>query len=132
MSAQPFTPEQALHRFDLVAKVTKAFHCANLIKDGQVFVFDLKGRLDPKRTNAPMCLGILAKLQPALLVVQDRVSEGLFPISPSFRNFDCFDTGIDHGGTGKVYVELELVDRETGDRVDAASYRQLSETSGVN
>lgn len=132
MNPQPITPDQALQRFELVAKVTKAFHCANMIMDGQIFVFDLKGRLDPKRTNAPMCLGILAKLQPALLVVQDRLSEGLYPISPNFRNFDCFDTGIDHGGTGKVYVELELVDRETGDIVDAAGYRRFVEPSGVN
>jgi hypothetical protein len=112
-------------RFELVARVTKAFHCANMIKEDQVFVFDLNGRLDAKRSNAPMCLGILAKLQPAMLVIQDRIAEGLHPISPSFRNFDCFDTGIDHGGTGKVFVELALVDRSTGAPVDAAAYAEI-------
>lgn len=127
MSISPPARQDVSDRFEIVARVTKAFHCANMIKQDQVFVFDLKGRLDPVRSNAPMCLGILAKLQPAMLVVQDRLSEGLHPISPSFHNFDCFDTGIDHGGTGKVYVDLELVERATGAIVDPARYRQLLE-----
>lgn len=125
MSRQLGAAAQVLEQFDLIARVTKSTHCANMIKGDQIFVVDLKGRLDPVRTNAPMCLGILAKLQPALLVVQDRLSEGLFPISSSFRNFDCFDTGIDYGGTGKVYVELELVNRATREKLDAVGYSQL-------
>jgi hypothetical protein len=42
------------------------------------------------------------------------MAEGLYPISARYRTADCFDTGIDHGGTGKIFVELRLVDRETG------------------
>ncbi len=99
---------------EIHAVVTRAFFCANHITEGQRFVFDLKGRLDPVRSDANLCLGILAKLQPALLLAQDRSAEGLNPISPRFRNFDCFDTGIDHGGTGKIYVELQLIDKVTG------------------
>jgi len=107
-------------RFEVVATVTRAFHCANRIEAGQTFVFDLKGRLDAQKSDAPLCLGIIAKLQPAMLLVQDRAAEGLHPVSPSFKNFDCFDTGIDHGGTGKVFVDLYLRDRLTGERVDDA------------
>jgi hypothetical protein len=103
---------------EIVATVTKAFFCANHIKEGQTFVFDLKGRMDPERSSANLCLGIIARLQPALLMAADRASEGLHPISRTFRHFDCFDTGIDHGGTGKVFVELALVNRATGERVE--------------
>lgn len=55
------------------------------------------------------------------MLIQDRAAEGLHPISPGFKNFDCFDTGIDHGGTGKVYVDLYLRDRTDGSRVDDAA-----------
>jgi hypothetical protein len=102
---------------EIHAVVTRAFHCANHIREGEVFAFDLKGRLLPEKCSANLCLGIVAKLQPAILMAQDRLAEGLHPVSPLFNSFDCFDTGIDHGGTGKVYVELALVDGRTGARV---------------
>lgn len=102
---------------EIVATVTRSFHCANKIKAGETLVFDMKGRLLPEKSSANLCLGIIAKLQPALLMAQDRIAEGLHPISGRFRHFDCFDTGIDHGGTGKVYVELHFVDGKTGERV---------------
>ena len=35
-------------------------------------------------------------------------------MSPRFNTFDCFDTGIDHGGTGKVFVRLRARDRISG------------------
>jgi len=111
-------PPAAPEDLEIVARVTRAFHCANRIEEGQTFVFDLKGRMDAKRSTAPLCLGIIAKLQPAMLLAQDRAAEGLHPVSPTYGHFDCFDTGIDHGGTGKVYVELSLVDRRTGETVD--------------
>ncbi|XWN30153.1 MAG: hypothetical protein ROR55_22105 [Devosia sp.] len=111
-----FDPARA-DDYVVVATVTRAFHCANHIKTDETFVFDLSGRLDPQRSTANLCLGILAKLQPALLMAQDRAAEGLHPVSRAFRTFDCFDTGIDHGGTGKVYVELHLVEKHTGARV---------------
>jgi hypothetical protein len=103
---------------EIVATVTRAFHCANMIKKGEVFVFDLQGRLLAEKSSANLCLGIIAKLQPALLMAQDRAAEGMHPISPRYNSFDCFDTGIDHGGTGKVFVDLYLRDAETGARID--------------
>lgn len=108
-------------RHEIVATVTRAFFCANNIRAGETLVFDLAGRLDAQRSTANLCLGIIARLQPALLVAQDRAAEGLHPISARYRTFDCFDTGLDHGGTGKVYVELHLVDRQTGERVPAGT-----------
>ena len=93
---------------EIVATVTRAFHCANRIEVGQEFVFGLDGRIDAARSTASLCLGVLAKLQPALLAMQDRVENGLPPQVPRMRVYDCYDTGIDHGGTGKVYVELSL------------------------
>ena len=102
----PETPD--VPEVEIVARVTRAFHCANRIEAGQDYVFGLDGRIDAARSSAPLCLGILAKLQPALLAAQDRVAEGLPALGPIARIFDCYDTGIDHGGTGKVYVELSV------------------------
>jgi hypothetical protein len=109
-----------LTRYEIVAEVTEAFHCANFITVGQTYVFDLRGVLDAARSTAPLCLGIIAKLHPALLLAADRAASGLHPISPRWHDFDCFDTGIDHGGTGKVFVRLALRDRATGAIVDDA------------
>ena len=108
-----------LETCELHATVTRAFHCANKIREGQTFVFDMKGRLLPDKSTANLCLGIIAKLHPAILMAQDRVASGLHPVSPSFNTFDCYDTGIDHGGTGKVYVQLSLVDPASGATVQA-------------
>ena len=122
-SEMPITPPQ-IEDCHVVARVTRSFHCANKISAGETFVFDTKGRMLADKSTANLCLGIIAKLQPALLMAQDRIAEGMHPISGSFNTFDCFDTGIDHGGTGKVYVELTLVDGRTGEPVEAPPRRQ--------
>ncbi len=100
-------------RYEIVAEVTSAIHCANFITAGQVFVFDLRGIIKVEKSDAKLCLGILARIQPALAMAMDRAAEGLHPISPRWRNFDCYDTGIDHGGMGKVTVRLHLRDAST-------------------
>jgi hypothetical protein len=101
-------------RYEIVAEVTSAIHCANFITTGQRFVFSLDGVLDAARSDAKLCLGILARIQPALVMAMDRAAEGLHPVSPRWRDFDCYDTGIDHGGMGKVTVRLQLRDRASG------------------
>lgn len=110
-----------LDRYEVVAEVTSAIHCANFITQGQIFVFDLRGVIKPDRSTAKLCLGILARIQPALLMAMDRAADGLHPISPRWNSFDCYDTGIDHGGMGKVTVTLHLRDAVSGARIDDAA-----------
>lgn len=110
-----------LDRLEIVAEVTSAAHCANFIEVGETLVFDLKGRLKPDRSTANLCLGILARLQPALLMAADRAAEGLHPVSRGWNTFDCFDTGLDYGGMGKVCVRMSVRDARSGEPVrDAA------------
>lgn len=109
-------------RFELVARVTSALHCANFLKPDEEIVFDLAGRIVPERSTANLCLGLLARLQPALILAADRASRGAHPVSPGWQTFDCFDTGLDHGGMGKVCVRFALREIATGRVVgDAAS-----------
>lgn len=108
-------------RYELVAEVASPAHCASFIKPGETFVFDLDGVLDARRSTANLCLGILARIQPALLLAADRACEGLHPVSPGWNAFDCFDTGLDHGGTGKVTVRMRLRERTTGRIVEDAA-----------
>ena len=110
-----------LDRYELVAEVTSAIHCANFITTGQNFVFDLRGLLKADRSTGKLCLGILARLQPALVMAMDRAADGLHPVSPRWNSFDCYDTGIDHGGMGKVTVTMHLRDAATLARVDDAT-----------
>ncbi len=106
-------------RVEILATVTRAEHCANFIRVGQTYAFDLKGRVLPEKSTANLCLGILARLQPALLMAADRASEGLHPISGGWQAFDCFDTGVDFGGMGKVCVRLSLRDAESGAEISS-------------
>jgi hypothetical protein len=108
-------------RYELVAEVTSGVHCANFIKTGETLVFDLDGVIDAQRSTANLCLGILARIQPALLMAADRAREGLHPVSAGWNSFDCFDTGLDHGGTGKVTVRMRLRERATGRFVEDAA-----------
>ena len=104
-------------RVEILATVTRAEHCANFIRVGETFAFDLKGRVLPEKSTANLCLGMLARLQPALVMAADRASEGLHPISRGWQSFDCFDTGVDYGGMGKVCVRLSLRDAESGEEI---------------
>ena len=104
-------------RVEIVATVTRAEHCANFIRVGETFAFDLKGRVLPEKSTANLCLGMLARLQPALVMAADRASEGLHPISRGWQNFDCYDTGVDFGGMGKVCMRMSLRDAESGEEI---------------
>lgn len=108
-------------RYEIVAEVTSAAHCANFIKTGEVFVFDFDGVIQAERSTANLCLGILARIEPALIMAADRAAEGLHPISAGWHSFDCFDTGLDHGGTGKVTVRMRLRERATGRYVESVT-----------
>jgi hypothetical protein len=112
-AARAVVDPRRFDRYEIVAEVTSAIHCANFITTGQAFVFDLRGVIKADKSDARLCLGILARIQPALIMAADRAAEGLHPISPRWRNFDCYDTGIDHGGMGKVTVRLHLRDAAT-------------------
>ena len=106
-------------RVEILATVTRAEHCANFVRVGQTYAFDLKGRVLPEKSTGNLCLGLLARLQPALLMAADRASEGLHPISRGWKSFDCFDTGVDYGGMGKVCVRLSLRDAKSGEDIPA-------------
>ena len=96
----------AASKIEISAEVQHARHCANFIKEQEVFVFDIEGRLLPEKSTANLCLGILARIQPALMMAKERVEAGLDPVPVSVPYLDCFDTGIDYGGMGKVTVKL--------------------------
>ena len=91
---------------EIVAKVAHVRHCANFIKENEIFVFDLEGRLLPRKSTDNLCLGILARIQPALMITRERFRCGLDPLPVTVPYLDCFNTGIDFGGMGKVTVEL--------------------------
>ena len=97
---------------EIVAKVAHARHCANFIKKDEIFVFDLEGRLLPNKSTANLCLGILARIQPSLMIAKERLLSGLDPLPVTVPYLDCFDTGIDFGGMGKVTVELLVREAE--------------------
>ncbi len=94
------------NRVEIVATVEHARHCANFIKKNESFVFDIDGKLLPEKSSANLCLGMLARIQPALMIAKERVQEGLDPLPVTVPYLDCFDTGIDFGGMGKVTVKL--------------------------
>ena len=50
--------------------------------------------------------GNASGIQPALMIAKGRVEAGLEPLPVTVPYLDCYDTGIDYGGMGKVTVDL--------------------------
>ena len=80
------TPEQELQykntmenmgKFRLVAEVKKARYCAGGLQVGQKFVFD-GVQIDKNASDCPLCVGVIAPLERALVVYLDRTALEVF------------------------------------------------------
>ena len=93
---------------EIVATVTHSRHCANFISENETFVFDVNGCLLPEKSSANLCLGILARIQPALLNIQDRINEGIEPLPSSLKFLDCFFLNFNEGLSSDFFRRLVL------------------------
>jgi uncharacterized repeat protein (TIGR04076 family) len=100
-----------LDDFEVVVEVVSNEACACGVKPGQVVVFDMRHRIKPEQSTAPLCMHMLAPVLAVFYMTFDRAAEGLNPISGIWRFFDCTDTRDDLGrGKARTRVFLRTTD----------------------
>lgn len=88
-----------LDDFEVVVEVTSNESCACGVAEGQIVVFDMRHRIKPEKSTAPLCMHMLAPVLAVFYMTFDRAAEGLNPVSGIWRFYDCTDTRDDLGKT---------------------------------
>jgi hypothetical protein len=100
-----------LDDFEVVVEITSNERCGCGVKPGQIVVFDMRHRIKPEKSTAPLCMHLLAPVLAIFYMTFDRAAEGLNPVSSIWRFYECFDTGGDLGhGKARARVYLRTSD----------------------
>jgi len=94
-----------LDDFEVVLEITSNGRCG--VAPGQVVVFDMRHRVKPEKSTAPLCMHLLAPVLAIFYMTFDRAADGLNPVTSIWRFFDCLDTGEDLGrekARARVYL----------------------------
>ncbi|MFM8990471.1 MAG: hypothetical protein ACKOUS_12720 [Alphaproteobacteria bacterium] len=86
-----------LDDFEVVLEITSNGRCGCGVAPGQVVVFDMRHRVKPEKSTAPLCMHLLAPVLAIFYMTFDRAADGLNPVTSIWRFFDCLDTGEDLG-----------------------------------
>ncbi len=114
-----------LDDFEIVVEVTSApGGCACGIKIGQKIVFDMRHKVKPALSDAPLCLHLMSPVLSIFYMTFDRAAEGLNPLTCIWRYAECPVTGPDHGA-GKAPAQIHMRRVDTHEPVTA---RILTET----
>jgi uncharacterized repeat protein (TIGR04076 family) len=84
-------------RRKLGVEVVSNGRCRCGVAPGQQVVLDMRHRIKPEKSTAPMCLHMLSPVLAIFYMSFDRAAEGLNPLTCIWRFFDCTDTGDDDG-----------------------------------
>ena len=94
-----------LGQYKIIAEVIDSKYCAAGVKPGDKIV--IRGNtVSAPESTCPLCIGLLGPLMPRAYEMMVRLAEGLDPDEMIFKYSECFDTGLDHGGLGKVHFKL--------------------------
>ena len=105
-----------LDDFEVVVEVTANEACGCGVAPGQVVVFDMRHRIKPEKSTAPLCMHMLAPVLAVFYMTFDRAAEGLNPISGIWRFYDCTDTRDDLGRS-KAHTRVFLRTADTHEPV---------------
>lgn len=86
-----------LDDFEVVVEVVSNERCRCGVEVGQRVVLDMRHRIKPEKTTAPMCMHMLAPVLAIFYMSFDRAAEGLNPLTCIWKFFECSDTGDDEG-----------------------------------
>lgn len=100
-----------LDDFEVVVEVVSNERCQCGVAVGQCVVLDMRHRIKPEKTTAPMCMHLLAPVLAIFYMSFDRAAEGLNPLTCIWKFFECTDTGDDEGRSkARTRVFLRLAD----------------------
>ena len=95
--------------YRVIAEAVHVEHCGAGIEVGDNYVFDLFGTVKPEESTAPnICTFALAPMVGFFYMSTDHATTGHDPVSIAALPFECLDTGIGHGGVGKVKFILHV------------------------
>mgnify|MGYP000892866529 CR=1 FL=1 len=106
-----------LDDFEIVVEVVSNAGCACGVAPGQQVVFDMRHRIKPEKSNAPLCMHMLAPVLAIFYMTFDRGSEGLNPLTRVWRYYECTKTGEDNG-EAKTRTRVLLRTSDTHEVVD--------------
>ncbi len=97
-----------LDDYEIVVEVTHApGGCACGMQVGQKIVFDMRHKVKPALSDAPLCLHLMSPVLSIFYMTFDRAAEGLNPLTCIWRYVECPVTGPDHGA-GKALAQIHM------------------------
>lgn len=106
-----------LDDFEVVVEIVSNEGCGCGVSPGQQVVFDMRHRIKPEQSTAPLCMHMLAPILAVFYMTFDRASEGLNPLSRIWRFYECTQTGNDNGAA-KARTKVFLRTADTHEVVD--------------
>ena len=96
----------------IVVKVVESKNCNSHHKVGDKFLFDGAGNLLTKKCPKRICIYALAQLPQLIFTTNELVYAGVDPNEIRFNRVGCFDVGVDHGGWGRIIMEIRIEERQ--------------------
>ncbi len=106
-----------LDDFEVVVEIVANDGCGCGVEPGQRVVFDMRHRIKPELSDAPLCMHMLAPVLAIFYMTFDRAAEGLNPLSRIWRFYDCTRTAEDNGKT-KARTRVYLRTSDTHEVID--------------
>ena len=92
--------------------------CGCGVAPGQRIVLSMRHAIKTELTDAPLCVHLLSPILAVFYMTFDRASEGLNPLTPIWRFYDCPHSGDDHGAS-KARCRVFIRRTDTHAPVDA-------------
>ena len=101
-----------LDDYEMVVEVTSSpGGCACGVKEGQKIVFDMRHKVKPALSDAPLCVHLMSPVLSIFYMTFDRAAEGLNPLTCVWRYHECPMTGADEGASkARCAVHMRRVD----------------------
>ncbi|MCG8357371.1 MAG: hypothetical protein MI920_17545, partial [Kiloniellales bacterium] len=83
-----------LDEYEIVVTVTASpGGCSCGIREGQRIVFDMRHKVKPELSDAPLCIHLMSPALSIFYMTFDRAAEGLNPLTCIWRFIECPITG---------------------------------------
>ncbi|MEW5424908.1 hypothetical protein [Amorphus sp. 3PC139-8] len=106
-----------LDAYEIVVTVTKSpSGCACGVREGQTIVFDMRHKVKPELSDAPLCVHLMSPVLSIFYMTFDRAAEGLNPLTCIWRYIECPITGTDEGAS-KALAEVHIRRADTHEPV---------------
>lgn len=106
-----------LDDYEVVVECTETgADCTCGMQVGQQLVFDMRHKIVPEKSTAPLCVHMMSPVLSIFYMTFDRAAEGLNPFTCVWKFQECPVTGAGNG-TGKSKTRAWLRDRKTGEEM---------------